>query len=91
MIASSPILRKSQETEVVQVIPEVFAEGNPVELDDIELNRSSEIFDQSNLEDILEERDKGPFIPLPRDWKAQVMAKAKAHINRASSSTAFHV
>ena len=32
------------------------------------------------LEDILEERDKGPFVPLPKDWRQQVMANAREHV-----------
>lgn len=40
------------------------------------------------LEDILEERDKGPFVPLPADWKEQVMEKARAHASRLNTQTA---
>lgn len=32
------------------------------------------------LEDILEARDKGPFIPLPSDWKEQVLEKARQRL-----------
>ncbi len=34
---------------------------------------------RERLEDILEERDKGPFIPLPKDWVEQTLEKAKKH------------
>lgn len=43
---------------------------------------------QERLEEILEERDKGPFVPLPRDWKEQVMAKARLHVQNARMSAA---
>lgn len=47
------------------------------------------VLEQERLEDILEERDQGPFIPLPRDWKEQVMAKARLHVQTARA-TAIH-
>ena len=37
---------------------------------------------QDALEDILEERDKGPFVPLPPDWREQVMRKAMQKVNQ---------
>lgn len=39
------------------------------------------------LEEILEERDKGPFVPLPADWKEQVMEKARVHARRLQTQT----
>ncbi len=42
------------------------------------------------LEDILEERMKGPFVPLSKDWRREVMDKARASI-RKTQSTAAHV
>jgi hypothetical protein len=79
MIASSPILRKPQTTEV---IPDALTTGNSVEIDDLESNGYSEICDQSQLEDILEERDKGPFIPVPHDLVDRVMERAMARIRQ---------
>jgi hypothetical protein len=38
------------------------------------------------LEDLLEERDKGPFVPLPQDWRQQVMARAREHVRKARSA-----
>jgi len=37
---------------------------------------------QEALEDILEVRDKGPFVPLPPDWREQVMRKAMQKVNQ---------
>lgn len=39
------------------------------------------------LEEILEERDKGPFVPLPADWKEQVMEKVRVHARRLQTQT----
>lgn len=39
------------------------------------------------LEDILEERDKGPFVPLPTDWRKQVMSKAREHVRKLRASS----
>lgn len=36
--------------------------------------------EQERLEDILEERDKGPFVPVPDDLVEKVMEKALARI-----------
>lgn len=44
--------------------------------------------DQGALEDILEERDKGPFIPLPDDWKEQVLEKARLRVKQEKESRA---
>ncbi|MDI1314597.1 hypothetical protein [Prosthecobacter sp.] len=38
--------------------------------------------EQEHLEDILEERDKGPFVPVPDDLVERVMEKAMARIHR---------
>jgi hypothetical protein len=51
----------------------------------VEMSRLEEEVEKENsahphreaLEDILEARDKGPFIPLPSDWKEQVLEKAR--------------
>ncbi len=37
--------------------------------------------EQERLEDILEERDKGPFVPVPADLVDRVMEKAMARIH----------
>ncbi len=44
-------------------------------------------YSRDELEDILEERDKGPFEPLPPNWTEQVMAKAKAHIQQVRADS----
>ncbi len=38
------------------------------------------------LEDLLEERDKGPFVPLPKDWRQQVMTKAREHVRKVRAA-----
>jgi len=42
---------------------------------------------QQRLEEILEERDKGPFIEITRDYdlKGKVMARVKARLEKASA------
>ena len=37
--------------------------------------------ERERLEDILEERDKGPFVPVPEDLVERVMEKAMARIH----------
>lgn len=37
--------------------------------------------EQQSLEDILEERDKGPFVPVPEDLVERVMKKAMARVH----------
>ncbi len=37
---------------------------------------------QKQLEDILEERDKGPFMPVPHDLVDRVMGKAMARVRQ---------
>jgi hypothetical protein len=37
---------------------------------------------QRQLEDVLEERDKGPFVPVPNDLVDRVMEKALARIRQ---------
>jgi hypothetical protein len=37
---------------------------------------------QERVEDILEERDKGPFVPVPDDLVERVMEKAMARVQR---------
>lgn len=71
---------QSPETYIVSYLTGAFTESS-----------EDKTVGQHTLEDILEERDKGPFIPLPRDWKEQVMAKARVHVATVRSSTASHV
>lgn len=37
--------------------------------------------EQERLEDLLEERDKGPFVPVPDDLVERVMEKAMARVH----------
>ncbi len=41
--------------------------------------------DQERLEDILEERDKGPFVPIPEDLVERVMTKVRARLQSQST------
>ncbi len=41
---------------------------------------------QKKLEDILEERLKGPFIPVPDDLKERVMEKAMARVRQRQAA-----
>lgn len=41
--------------------------------------------EQERLEDILEERDKGPFVPIPEDLVERVMAKVRARLQSQST------
>lgn len=38
--------------------------------------------DRAALEEILEERDKGPFITLPENWQEQVLEKARLRVKQ---------
>ncbi len=59
-----------------------------LEHDDRDPNEGMTSEAQERLEDILEERDKGPFVPLPSNWKEQVMEKARQHVQTARASAA---
>lgn len=77
-----PVLARSAER--LQETPEEFIVSHlsvTLENDDRGFGRRMTFEEQERLEDILEERDKGPFVPVPDDLVERVMEQAMARIN----------
>jgi hypothetical protein len=71
----------TRKAEIVQETPEQYIVSHltvTLEKDDEEGMRAEE---RERLEDILEERDKGPFVPVPHDLVERVMEQAMARIH----------
>ena len=62
---------QSPETYIVSYLTGAFTESS-----------EDETVGQRTLEDILEERDKGPFVPVPHDLVDRVMEKAMERLRQ---------
>jgi len=74
----------TRKAEVVRETPEEFIVSYlsvNLEHDGHEAAQSMTSEEQERLEDILEERDKGPFVSVPEDLVERVMEKAMARIH----------
>jgi hypothetical protein len=73
----------TRKAEIVQETPEEFIVSHLVvtlEDDDGETAQGMTREEQERLEDILVERDKGPFVPVPDDLVERVMEQAMTRI-----------
>ncbi len=80
-----------QKAEAFRETPEAFIVSNlstTLEClnDDVAVLMNYEAADQERLEDILEERDKGPFVELPDNWVEQTLAKARQRAQETRAS-----
>ena len=74
----------TRKAEIVQETPEEFIVSylsGSLENDDREPPQGMSREEQERLEDILEERDRGPFVPVPHDLVERVMEQAMARIH----------
>ncbi|WP_395751631.1 hypothetical protein [Prosthecobacter sp.] len=74
----------TRKAEGVRETPEEFIVSYlsvNLDQDDSALPQGMTSEEQKRLEDILEERDKGPFVPVPDDLVDRVMEKAMARVH----------
>ncbi len=74
----------TRQAEIVRETPEEFIVSYlsvNLEHDGHETAQGMTSEEQERLEDLLEERDKGPFVPVPDDLVERVMEKAMARVH----------
>jgi len=78
----------TRQAEIVQETPEeyiVSCLSVSLENGDREPAQGMTRAEQERLEDVLEERDKGPFVSVPHDLVERVMEQAMARIHRKNA------
>ena len=71
--------RETPEEFIVNYLSVTLEQG------DLDSVQGMTLAEQERLEDILEQRDKGPFVPVPDDLVDRVMEKAMARVHAGTA------